>query len=218
MSAEPIAFGDDVPLNPVAPGTNLLVSGPESAGLQSLVHRLIAPRGDDEGLVSIATDSGDEFLREQRRHGGAYDDETTGVVGCESSRGSKELVRSVDGDTDLSTISMEFSALADDVGYRTDRLRSGLYAVSPLCASASDMRDVYRFLNNIVSRNRRADGVFVCGIDPDADVGEFGSGNNITKGISMVFQGHVELRDGPTGPEVRVTGLDDQPDGWQSLD
>ncbi|SFR63659.1 DUF7504 family protein [Halogeometricum limi] len=218
MSANAISFGDDVPLNPVDAGTNLLVSGPTDAGLKSLVHRLIAP-GEGEGLVSITTDSGDAFLRDQRQHGGAYDDDATGVVGCASSPGTPdELVRSVTGTADLSALSMEFSALSDDVGYQTDRLRSGLYSVSPLCESASDMRDVYRFLNSVVSRNRRSRGVFVCGIDPEANVGEFGSGENITKGISMVFQGHVELRDGATGPEIRVTGLDGQPDGWQSLD
>jgi hypothetical protein len=216
-STPTFGFGRDLPLEPVDGGTNVLVTGPESAGLKDLVHAMLDPdRG--EGLVAVSTsESGRSFRRAQERTSSRIDDDYIGIVECEGSITSDECVTSVSGPDDLTGIDMQLSSLSDELSYGdVEGVRHGLYSVSPLVAAADDMRDVYRFLQNTISRNRRSDGLFVCGIDPDADCGEMGEATSIASGISTAFHGTVELRDSPTDPEIR-TDVDGQPDGWQSV-
>jgi hypothetical protein len=70
------------------------------------------------------------------------------------------------------------------------------------------MRDIYRFLQNSISRPRRNDNLFVCAMDPEADLSEMGDGDHIVTGLSKAFQGQIELRGDRRDAEVRVTGLD----------
>jgi hypothetical protein len=217
---------EETPLNPVDGGTSLLVSGPRDAGLDTLVHRLLA--GDDEeGTVGITSDDdGARFRRAHRREAGHANGRSAAIVDCSGERrgGASGPPTNTDENTvvadpaDLTAVNMQFSSLCDDLRFDgVERVRTGLVSVSPLCAACEDMRDVYRFVQNITSRNRRSDGLFVCAIDPDADVGDFNSGQSITEGLSRAFGGHVELRADGRDAEVRVEGLDDQPAGWQTV-
>jgi len=209
----------ELPIDPVDAGTSILVSGPREEGLETLFHRLIAPL-DDEAVVGITSnDGGRSFERTHRRVTGLGRDAPVGVVDCHGGR------RTGTGDTaavadpsDLTAVNMQFSALCDDLRYEGhEQLRTGLLTVSPLCGACEDMRDVYRFVQNITARTRRNDGLFVCAIDPEADVGEFGSGANITTGLSKAFAGHVELRTEGRETQIRVDGLDSDAADWQPV-
>jgi len=213
------------PLNPVEPGTSLLVSGPRDAGLDTLVHRLLAG-DDDEGMVGITSDQdGSGFRRAYRREAGHANGGAVSVVDASGDgRGAATDHRTTDENVavadpaDLTAVNMQFSSLCDDLRFDgVERLRTGLVSVSPFCAACDDMRDVYRFVQNITSRNRRSDGLFVCAIDPDANVGELNSGQNITEGLSRAFSGHVKLRPDGRNAELSVEGLDDQPTGWSPI-
>lgn len=220
LTTTPQCDFDDVPISPVDGGTNLLVSGPESAGLSKLVDRLLAV-GDDEAAVVVSpTEDAGSCFRNYRRVAGRGVGDRTGIVDCCGSPGDSRqaTVRAVDGPADLTAIGMEFSALYDEFSYADiDRVRSGLHSIIPLCASTEDMRDVYRFVQNTTARVRRTDGLGVCAIDPTAESGQAQSGASITTGVSRAFDGHVELRAEGRDTEIRVTDLDGHDDDWRSV-
>jgi len=209
----------DTPLNPVEGGTSLLVTGSRDDGLGAFVHRLLSA-DENEGVVGIAADeSGRTFRRTHRRESGGSRRPSIGVVDCYSDPGGRTDDETVLADPDdLTAVNMQFSSLCDELEFDgVEGVRSGLVTVSPLCAACEGMRDVYRFVSNVTSRNRRSDGLFVCAIDPDADTGEFNDGQNIAEGLSRAFSGRVDLRRDGRQSEVRVEGLDDQPSGWQDV-
>ena len=175
---------------------------------------------ENEGVVGIAADeSGRTFRRTHRRESGGSRRPSIGVVDCYSDPGGRTDDETVLADPDdLTAVNMQFSSLCDELEFDgVEGVRSGLVTVSPLCAACEGMRDVYRFVSNVTSRNRRSDGLFVCAIDPDADTGEFNDGQNIAEGLSRAFSGRVDLRRDGRQSEVRVEGLDDQPSGWQDV-
>jgi len=212
-------FGD-VPVDAVDGGTSILVSGPRGDGLAELFHSLVAATDEDEGVVGITADDGSRaFERAHRSAAGLGRGGDIGVVDCsgDSGIGTGDDAAVADP-SDLTAVNMQFSALCDDLRYDgTERLRTGLYSVSPLCAACDDMRDVYRFVQNITSRTRRNDGLFVCAIDPEADTGQFGDGRNITAGLEKAFGGHVRLRREGASTEVKVDGLAADADEWQRV-
>jgi hypothetical protein len=212
-------FGDSIPLEPVEGGNSLLVTGPTDAGLDVLVHELVAPR-DGEGLVAVTTDvSGRRFRDEQERIGGAIDDAHLRIVECDGSTTRDDAVVSVADPGELTDVNVHLSSLSDELRFDgTGAVRTGVYSVVPIVAEAADMRDVYRFLQNSISRTRRNGGLFVCAVDPDADVDGVDDGHHVVTGLSKAFQGGIELRGDRHDAELRVTGLDGQPEGWQSVD
>jgi hypothetical protein len=209
----------ETPLNPVDGGTSLLVTGSRDDGLDAFVHRLLSA-GDGEGVVGITADEdGRAFRRTHRRESGASRRASIGVVDCCSDPGGRSDEETVLADPDdLTAVNMQFSSLCDELQFDgVEGVRSGLVTVSPLCAACEDMRDVYRFVSNVTSRNRRSDGLFVCAIDPEADTGDFNDGTNIAEGLSRAFGGRVDLRQDGRQTQVRVEGLDGQPAGWQDV-
>jgi hypothetical protein len=211
----------DTPLSPVEGGTSLLVTGSREVGLDALVHRLLSVRdGGEEGVVGITTDRDSRrFRRTHRRESVGSRQASVGVVDCCGDPGGRTDDETVLAEPDdLTAVNMQFSSLCDELQFDgVERVRSGLVTVSPLCAACEDMRDVYRFVSNVTSRNRRSEGLFVCAIDPDADTGEFNDGQNIAEGLSRAFDGRLDLRRDGRETQVRVEGLDDQPGGWQSV-
>jgi len=210
---------DETPLNPVDGGTSLLVTGSREAGLDALVHRLLSA-GENEGVVGITADEdGSTFRRTHRREAGRGRNDAMGIVDCcGDARGATDEETALADPDDLTAVNMQFSSLCDELQFDgVERVRSGLVTVSPLCAACDDMRDVYRFVSNVTSRNRRSDGLFVCAIDPEADTGDFNNGQSIAEGLSRAFGGRVDLRRDGRQSQVRVEGLDGQPSGWQDV-
>jgi hypothetical protein len=209
----------ETPLNPVDGGTSLLVTGSREAGLDALVHRLLSAE-DGEGVVGITADeSGQRFRRTHRRETGRGRRDAMGIVDCcGDTRNATDDETALADPDDLTAVNMQFSSLCDELQFDgVEGVRSGLFTVSPLCAACDDMRDVYRFVSNVTSRNRRSDGLFVCAIDPDADTGDFNNGQSIAEGLSRAFGGRIDLRQDGRQSQVRVEGLDDQPSGWQDV-
>lgn len=212
-------FGDEIPIDAVEGGNSILVTGPADAGLDSLVHELLSV-DDEEALVAVTTEKdGRRFRKAQERASGELADDSVRIVDCDGDSSYDDTVVPVSGPEDLTDINVQLSSLSDDLQYDgAEAVRTGVYSALPMVAAAEDMRDIYRFLQNSISRTRRNGGLFVCGLDPDGDVGEMGDGNHIVTGLSKAFQGQVELRGDRRNAEVRVTGIDGSDGEWHPVD
>lgn len=200
-----------LPLSPVDPGTNVLVAGPSLSGARRLLLEMLADGGDDEGVLLVSADlSGHEAVRAFEETGSAFDTGRMCVIDC-SQQGSETdgTIRQVGSPSDLTGIGIEFSSLYESLRGR-DRplIRVGLYSVSTLLVYADDFRAVYRFLHTITSRIRTADGLGVAAIDPEA------TDDEALGTVTQAFDARIDVRNGDDGPEIKVRGLPDQPNGW----
>lgn len=200
---------DDLPLDGVEPGTNILLAGPTLGGTRELLLRLLL--GED-GVVLVTTDSSArKALSEFERVGGVVDPQRVRVVSC-ASDGEEELsecVSSVGSPGDLTGIGIEYSGQYEAVYARGhDSVRTGIYTLTPLLVYSDDVRPVFRFINTVTSRIRTADGLGVCAIDPSAHDAQ------VVSSISHPFDARIDVREQDGRIELKVTGLPDQPGEW----
>ena len=78
-----------------------------------------------------------------------------------------------------------------------------------LLAYVDDFTSVFRFLNTTTGRIRSAGGLGIFVLDPDAQDQQ----TNHT--LARAFDGRVEVRESGDGYELRVRGLENQPEEWQ---
>ena len=203
---------DDLPINGVPRGTNLLLAGPTLGGTRDLLLRLLL--GEDGVLIITADSSASKTLSEFERVGGRVDRDRVRVVSCTQERDDDhgELVASVGSPGDLTGIGIEYSGQYEQVyarGY--DTVRTGIYTLTPLLVFGSDVRPVFRFVNTVTSRIRMADGLGVCAIDPSAH------DDRVVSSIAPPFDGRIDVRETDDGIELRVTGLREQPTEWTGV-
>ncbi|MFB6084032.1 MAG: hypothetical protein ABEJ94_07295, partial [Halorientalis sp.] len=128
---------EGLPIEPVKPGTNLLVAGPPFAGTKAVALRMLAD-GElaDEGLILVAADdTGAAILDRYTEVGGTFDRSRMAVIDCGSPDTEPEdgNVRSVSSPSDLTGIGIEFSSLYEGLyGEGIERVRIGLFSVSTL--------------------------------------------------------------------------------------
>ncbi|KOX94608.1 DUF7504 family protein [Haloarcula rubripromontorii] len=208
---EPYTF-DGLPLNPVEPGTSLLVTGPVLSGAREMGLRLLCSSDADGGTVLVATDSdATTILEDFGRHGGVLDRDRVRVIDCaqESSELPEDSVSAVNTPADLTGIGIEYSGQYESTyasGYT--RVRTGIITLTPLLVYSDDVRAVYRFLNTITGRIGTADGLGVCVLDPDAHE------EQVVESVAQFFDGRVDVRADREDFELRVTGLRDQSTDW----
>lgn len=205
---------DGLPLNPVPPGTNVLVTGPSLGGLRQLSLRLLVGP-PEEGVVLVTADvSASEAVESFRAVGGDVDSARVCMIDCaqESDDTNSERVHDVTTPADLTGIGMSFSSLYEQLyDSGTTRVRTGVYTLGPLLVYADDERAVFRFLHTVTGRIRAAEGLGVCAVDPAAqDERTIGS-------VAQAFDGQIELRERGGRHQIRVQGLPDQPEGWHDL-
>jgi hypothetical protein len=200
---------ENLPIEAVDPGTNLLVTGPTLGGTRELLLRLLL--GEDGVVIITADSSARKTLSEFERVGGSADRERVRVVSCtqESEDDVAASVSSVGSPGDLTGIGIEYSSQYEEVyarGY--DTVRTGIYTLTPLVVYSDDIRPVFRFVNTVTSRIRTADGLGICAIDPSAHE------DQVVSSISQPFDGRIDVRESEGTIEIRVVGLPDQPDEW----
>jgi hypothetical protein len=200
---------ENLPLDGVEPGTNLLLAGPTLGGTRELLLRLLL--GDDGVVIITADSSARKTLSEFERVGGVVDRERVRVVSCttESDEELGDFVSSVASPGDLTGIGIEYSGQYEDVyarGY--DTVRTGVYTLTPLLVYSDDVRPVFRFINTVTSRIRTADGLGVCAIDPSAHEAQ------VISSIAHPFDARIDVRERDGRIELKVTGLPDQPTEW----
>jgi hypothetical protein len=92
-----------------------------------------------------------------------------------------------------------------------NRVRTGIYELTPLFTASDDSRPVFRFINTVASRVRAADGLGVCWLDAAAH------DDRVVAGIRPSFDGRVGVQLDEGRPELRVRGLEDQPHDWTRM-
>jgi KaiC/GvpD/RAD55 family RecA-like ATPase len=206
-----------LPIEPVQPGTNLLVAGPPFAGTKAVALRMLAA-GElaDEGLVLVATDdTGVSILEDYAEVGGTFDRARMAVIECTSPSGDSDdgNIKAVRSPGDLTGIGIEFSSLYEGLYTEgIERVRIGLFSISTLLMYADELQPVYRFLHTVTGRIRSADGLAMCLIDPGAQ------DEQTVSSVAQAFDGRVDVRrTDEGGHQLRVRGLPDQPDGWQEF-
>lgn len=208
-------FTTAMPLDEIDSGTSILLTGEDTAALESIFYRLLATETDERAVV-LATDSdGRNVKRSFDGIDRGLGDRSTVLTSEGTDR--EEDVTTIDDLGDLTSTGMEFSTLVASAQQETDRFRAGIFLCSSLCAEVEDTRSVYRFLNsNFLTELRRGDGIGVCAIDTSADIGA--DVNSIVAGLETSFSGRIDILDseGRTAA-IEITGLDDL-DGVHEID
>lgn len=210
----PYRFAAALPVEPVAPGTSLLVAGGTHEGARPLALRLAAP-ADDEALVVVTTDkSGPRLVDRCGAAVDALDRDRVGVVDCvgDGTDGQGERIEAISGPSDLTGIGMHYSSLYGTFhGEGTDRVRSVFDSLSTMLLFG-DTHTVGRFVHTITSRIDTAGGLGVFVIDPSIhDEREVDT-------IARFCDGRIDVREGADGPELHVRGLPGQPREWTPFD
>lgn len=207
-------FPSFVPLNPIEPGTNVLVMEPSVGGSQRLATTLLSG-SDDEGALFVTTSQmGEEIITLFENCGGTYDTHCMAVIDCtEGSTESEQLnVRAISNPSDLTGIGILYSSLYEKL-YTSDikQVRTGFFSLSPLLLYVEDFRPVYRFLHTLTGRVSTANGLGIFALDPETQ------DEQTVKTVGQAFDGRIDVRRTDEEYELRSRGLDDQPDGWQPV-
>ena len=204
---------ENLPLEGVPRGTNLLLAGPTLGGTRELLLRMLL--GEDGVVIITADSSARKTLAEFERVGGTVERDRTRVVSC-TQEGGEDLgpaVSSVGSPGDLTGIGIEYSGHYESM-YASGhtRVRTGIVTLTPLLVYSDDVRAVYRFLNTITGRIGTADGLGVCVLDPDAHE------EQVVESVAQFFDGRVDVRADAGDLELRVAGLRDQPTNWTPVE
>jgi hypothetical protein len=146
-----------LPVDDLAPGTNVVVSGPTAAGARRVALALAAAGDRDEGLLLVSMDVGGEaLLAHCETVAEDLDRERVAVVDCsgaaDDQRRFAAAVGDIDGPGDVGAVGMETSRLYEELIARGhDQVRVGVVSVSTLLLSA-DLPTVSQFLHALTGR------------------------------------------------------------------
>ncbi|MFC7077117.1 DUF7504 family protein [Haloarcula halophila] len=193
-------------LGPIPSGTSILLTGDDTDALEAVFHGFVAPDTDESSVV-LATDLTGRSVQRSLDDARRQSDERSYVLTAEGRGGSN--VETIDDLSDLTRLGMEFSSLVATSQQDAERFRTGILLCSELCQAVEDTRSVYRFLNSsFLTDLRRGDGIGVCALNTDDDVG--GDANSIVSGLKTSFSVHIEVeKTGVREAELTVDGLPD---------
>ncbi|WP_276300838.1 RAD55 family ATPase [Halorussus lipolyticus] len=207
-------FDDDLPIEGVEPGTNLLVSGATMAGTRDLALRLVTAGNErDEGMVLVTTNKGGEkVLSECDRLCGGVERDRFGIVDCVSKQHGRERfserIETVSSPGDLTGIGIEFSGLYQTIHRASaERVRAGLYSLSTLLMY-SEFQTVSRFVHTVSGRIAATDGLGVFLIDPSTQ------DERVVSTMTQLCDGRIDVRERDGDRELRVRGLSGHSREW----
>lgn len=149
------SFADGLPLEPVEPGRNLLVTEPKVGGTHRVVPSFLIGANYEATVFLTTENTGREMIDLFEDCGGRYMKNRMAVIDCsEGGRESAALnIKTANSPSDLTGIGMEFSSLYDQLlSSEIEWIRTGFYSLGPLLLYTKDFRKVYRFLNTITGR------------------------------------------------------------------
>jgi hypothetical protein len=213
-AAERYDLGGALPVDvgTLAPGTNLLVSGPAMSGKLDVVYDLLTVGRDDPRLV-MTTD--DPVLRVRARldeRGVGVDPETTRIVdasGAPEDDDESTGVHRVGSPSDLTGMGVEFTRAVDAMG-NPSRLRLGFCSVSTLLRYV-DEEQAFSFLHVLSRRGSSAGYLGAYAIDPTTHDEQF------VNVVTSIFDGVVDLRESEGERELRVRGLAGVDPAWTAF-
>lgn len=212
-------FVDGLPIDPIPPGSTVLVAGPALSGTEDLVRSMITDSTEfDEGGLFISTNmTCTKLLNACHQYRASLDTSRMGVVDCsgqESGQLTGDLtVKYISTQGDLTGISMKFSALYESLydSGKNGRIRTGLISLSSLLMYV-ELRKVFQFAQTLAGRIDTTGGLGVFAIDPTTH------DTQTLNTFSQVTDGRIEVRAADSADadgELRIRGLPNQPSGWQ---
>ena len=205
----------------VEPGTNLLMAGPPMTGKRTLALRILAEGNrNGEGSIIVTTkDSGEKILADFREQAGDTERAPVGVVDCvtkqQGMRSSQpsEQIAFASSPVDMTGIGIKLSEslqhFYQDLSVTRNRIL--LYSLSTLLMY-SNLQTVFRFLHVFTGRIQSADSLGVFVIDSTAH------DDQTMSTLKQLFDGEIQVReDEDRGTEIRIAGLPDTPNDWQSV-
>lgn len=211
-------FQSGIPVAGVEPGTNLLVRGPSSQGAREVALRLITDGTlENDAALLVSSDVGGQALLDRCDEAcPGLDRSRLGIVDCagvgwDDQHRFQSFGDPIDDPGDLTGIEIELSTLYETLAARNvDGVRVGLFSVSSLLAH-SDLRPVSRFVHMLTGRVIATDDLGVFLVDAAA------LDDRLVQTIEQFCDGSIEVRGSDDTYELRVTGLEDQPDDWTSV-
>lgn len=213
------SFPADLPLGDVAPGTNVLVTGPSGRGAREVALRLAADlQSDDEATLLVSADvDGRSLLERCERLVPTLDRarlaivDSSGVGADDQARFEPHAVR-IEDPSALPEIGVELSTLYETLRARGhDGVRIGVFSLSSLLVHAN-LRAVSRFVHMLTGRVIATGDLGVFLLDEDA------VDDRAVETLGQFFDGRVEVRDDEQGFSVRQQGLDDGEATWTPVD
>lgn len=216
MSTAPYTF-DALPLEPMRPGTTVLVSGPGRAATRVTEDLVLAGRDRGEGMLFTSTNVGGGRLVSDWLE--RYPDLVTGRLGVIDATGRGDVrtdtsarMEAVSSPSDLTGISIDFSRIYSWLqGQDVTRVRTGIASISMLLMY-TQFGTMTRFIHVMNGRIATTDGIGAFAFDPSMH------GEEVGHTFRMLCDGHLEVRRAETGHEFRVEGLRDQPGDWTPID
>lgn len=194
--SEPFALSPIVP-DPVAPGTNLLVTGPPTSDKREILLDLLAASFDGDAAIVVSTKGTARELVETLTERTGRPDRIHGVECAQDSPENGDGVTSVTSPADLTGISMHVDRHLGEFAEAGLRPRLGLCSISTLLVY-SDLQPVYRFLHVTTGRVAASDGLGLFVVDSDSH------DEQAMSAIASLFDGRVRVAaDG----ETSVSGL-----------
>lgn len=204
-------IGDVLEDTVIAPGSNILISGPPMTGKQSLAYDILAQgTRNDEGAIIVTTkdNSKKTLSKYEDRINRSVDDIPVAVVDCVSRQqgmGNTEDTRHIkyaSSPVDMTGIGINLSELLEDFyenqGIKRNRVL--LHSISTLLMY-SDLQTVFRFLHVFTGRISSADALGIYVIDPTThDEQEVNT-------LKQLFDGMIEVDEQDGEKTVRGSGL-----------
>ncbi|ADD07290.1 uncharacterized protein Nmag_3748 (plasmid) [Natrialba magadii ATCC 43099] len=202
-------FADVQPDATIAPGTNVLVTGPPLAGKRRLALDVLAQgaeRGD--GSIIVTTKDNADTMRSGFSERIQTPDPPLGIVDCVSKQQSNatadsDQVSYVSSPNDMTgigiTVSEYLQAFYEKRGLTENRVM--LHSISTLLMY-SNLETVFRFLHVFTGRIQSADGLGIYLIDSAAH------DEQTVNTLKQLFDGVVSVETGDdSDPAVTMTGL-----------
>lgn len=214
-------FAEGIPIEPIEPGSTLLIAGPALSKAEELAQSMVADSVyADEGALFISTNTTSKtLLKACHQTHPSLEPSRLGIVDCSGQEPVEfqegVTVKYISTQSDLTGISIKFTALYESLYpvVAGGRIRTGVISLSSLLMYV-DMRKLFQFAQTLSGRIDSADGLGVLAIDPTTH------DTKTVNTFSQVTDGRIEVRE-PQEPEdgidgeLRVRGLRDQPSGWQ---
>lgn len=205
---------DRLPLTGLRPGTTVLLTGAPHEGARDLGLRMLAGQ-PGEGAIVVTTNQRAQRITDQcSRIGIELGHDRTAILDCVGDEDGDLPARvlPISGPADLTGIGMRFSDVYVDFrGNDIERVRTGLFSLSTLL-SFGDLRTVSRFVHTLVGRIDNVDGLGVFRIDPASHE------EQAIRTLSQFCSGRIDVREKNGVPELKASGLPNQPTGWLSFD
>lgn len=197
--------GDQLPVETVPPGTNLMVAGPALTGKRELARSLLAAGcRQGEGAAVVGTrDSVKSLKRHSPDIWNAVRDGRGGIVDCVTRQAGEsvedeDLVKYVSSPGDVTEIGIRLGGIFQRLQREDVRARFAVSTVSTMLMYA-DVRRVYRFLHVYAGHVERLDWLGIGVLD--------NSNREMFDRLAPLYDAMVQTRRSDDGTQLRVVGL-----------